>query len=726
MADQPRLLLDDAESVMRRETLSVVHAQAESVAMFGSHYFSGFDTFRGLTYSSSMPMVAALLAEHDFDDFECVFGHPGILPPEAEDILAFQAVVRDELEGRLFRRKGISDARRRRLYDCIEEGTVRFFVVKDAIAHAKIYLLSQTKADAGCAASSSVKRRVIAGSANLSERAFSGRQAETLIVFDDDEMAWKHYASQYEAVRDASTSRLPVTDGPPPVEKIRIERTPTLVEAEESPNGTTLYVPTVDAEEGGIPHPALVTRMEAIRPAIRRGMAGVSRPDRTGHLRLTPRIAKEIVQVVRSRQAEAAPTLYLSRSRDGFTLNGAPWRLTAEKAEVSGDVEGWLAFFTNYERGFVGDVERLQRDYFTFMCWFYFAPLMCDLRNAALRRNAFSFDQPMFAVLYGSSNCGKTSLIETLMASMFTHPRIVDTQDFTPGKLRGLQDAYKRFPVVFDDVTRDRFNRYADEIVKDESIAFAESPCFALSMNADARSFKAEIVKRCLMIYTRTSLPGDDTVARRRLQQSVAAIRDRISTALYRHYLTRILPRLDAEVASSSDDREGTDAFAAVVDHSMRDLRRACAGRYPSPRVVPSHDASGIPEACVRAPASRARQPPWKGTLQRGAPTAGTVLDGDGRPHHRRGFTYRVQPHAGRHPRLAPGRYGQCLGADRAEPEAHRGIPQSACAGAKAVGVVAFLAWLMPGVHPLGNLAWVRECRTLSSRATLADPWRWW
>ena len=561
MADQPRLLLDDAESVTRRETLSVVHAQAESVTMFGSNYFAGFDTFRGLTYSSSMPMVAALLAEHDFDDFECVFGHPGILPPEAEDILAFQAVVRDELEGRLFRRKDIGDARRKQLYDRIEEGTVRFFVVKDTIAHAKIYLLSDTKADAGCAANSSVKRRVIAGSANLSERAFSGRQAETLIVFDDDEMAWKHYASQYAAVRDASTSRLPVTDGPPPVEKVRIERTPTLVEAEESPNGTTLYVPTVDAEEDGIPHPALVTRMEAIRPAIRRGMAGVPKPDRTGHLRLTPRIVKEIVQVVRSRQAEAAPTLYLSRSRDGFTLNGAPWRLTAEKAEVRGDVEGWLAFFANYERGFVGDVQRLQRDYFTFMCWFYFAPLMCDLRNAALRRNAFSFDQPMFAVLYGSSNCGKTSLIETLMASMFTHPRIVDTQDFTPGKLRGLQGAYKRFPVVFDDVTRDRFNRSADEFVKDEAIAFAESPCFALSMNADARSFKAEIVKRCLMIYTRTSLPGDDTVARRRLQQSVAAIRDRISTALYRHYLAKILPRLDDKVAGSSDAGEGTDAL---------------------------------------------------------------------------------------------------------------------------------------------------------------------
>ena len=44
-------------------------------------------------------------------------------------------------------------------------------------------------------------RRVIVGSANLSETAFSGRQAETLIVFDNDDTAWSHYVAQYEAVR---------------------------------------------------------------------------------------------------------------------------------------------------------------------------------------------------------------------------------------------------------------------------------------------------------------------------------------------------------------------------------------------------------------------------------------------------------------------------------------------------------------------------------------------
>ena len=59
-------------------------------------------------------------------------------------------------------------------------------------------------------------------------------------------------------------------------------------------------------------------------------------------------------------------------------------------------------------------------------------------------------------------------------------------------------------------------------------------------MNAEVRNFPPEIVKRCLMIYTRTSLPGDDPAARRQLQRSVAAIRERLSTSLYREYLSRL------------------------------------------------------------------------------------------------------------------------------------------------------------------------------------------
>ena len=98
---------------------------------------------------------------------------------------------------------------------------MRFFVTKDTIAHAKIYLLETGKDDPA----GDVARREIVGSANLSERAFSEWQAETSVVFDDDEIAWPHYTRQYEAVRDASRSRVPVTDVLAATEKVRIERT---------------------------------------------------------------------------------------------------------------------------------------------------------------------------------------------------------------------------------------------------------------------------------------------------------------------------------------------------------------------------------------------------------------------------------------------------------------------------------------------------------------------
>ena len=109
---------------------------------------------------------------------------------------------------------------------------------------------------------------------------------------------------------------------------------------------------------------------------------------------------------------------------------------------------------------------------------------------------------------------------------------------------------------MFDDVTRDRFNRHAPEIIKDETVHDAEYPCFATSMNAEARNFPVEIIKRCLMIYTRTSLPGDDPSSRRKLQRSVSAVRDRLTTSLYREYLAQVLAELDTIKES---EQEGLD-----------------------------------------------------------------------------------------------------------------------------------------------------------------------
>ena len=521
--------------------------------------FGGFERMRALTYTPSIPMIMGLLRDYDYDDFECVFGHNGILPRAAADVLSFQTVMDEKLNKGFVGIKGISDERRKVIYERAVNGTARFYVVKDAIAHAKIYLLEGDNL-----------RRIIVGSANLSETAFSGRQAETLIAFDNDDVAWEHYSKQYQSVRDIASNSLPLREKPITAELIPIEETPVLKQAESSKDGVTIFVPPEEEDEAEYSVPRVLLNVERISATRRQALAGI-RPERNGAVRFVPKIVKEMTRVVTSRQDNEGPKTYLTYDGNRFELSGADMPLEADSSDVQGDVAAWLEFFGNYQNGFVGDVPRLQRDYYTFMCWFYFSPLMCDLRNAALREGVFSFDQPMFAVLYGQSNCGKSSLIETLMESMFSHPRIVEAQSFTRSNLRGLQELYKRFPVVFDDVTRDRFSRHAPEVIKDEQISFSEYPCFALSMNAEARNFPPEVVKRCLMIYTRTSLPGDDTLARRRLQRSVAGIRERMTTALYREYLRRMLEEIEAIPPSEYENQDVLELSSSVLCELFRD-----------------------------------------------------------------------------------------------------------------------------------------------------------
>lgn len=552
MVNQHGFQFDDPDSRTRSGVLNVVIAQASEVAPFDTSLFEGFSSMRALTYTSSIPMIMRLLTAYDFDDFECVFGHSGILSRDAAEILAFQQVVDEKLNKGFVAMKGMSPERREAIYDRAVSGSARFYVVKDAIAHAKIYLLESDQ-----------RKRVIIGSANLSETAFSGRQAETLVVFDEDKTAWRHYAAQYEAVRDVSSNHLPLRKQPISVGKVIVEETPALRDAKDDDNGITMYVPAEGADEAEFTVPTISAEVEYIKPVFKKALAD-QRPNKQGDFKITPKIVGQMVRIALSRQADDTPKTYLTREGDRFILSGNEMRVDVDTDEVKRDVANWLKFFGNYELGFTGDVPRLQKDYFTFMCWFYFAPLMCDIRNAAIRSNTFSFDQPMFAVLYGSSNCGKTSLVRTLMTSMFSRWHDIPTTEFTVSKLKALQASYKRFPVVFDDVARERFGRHADEIIKDETISYAEYPCFTLSMNAEARSFKPEIVKRCLMIYTRTSLPGNEIAARSKLQRSVSRIQEDLTTSLYREYLKRALTAMDAAI-QSEDDVDALELSSSIL-----------------------------------------------------------------------------------------------------------------------------------------------------------------
>ena len=160
----------------------------------------------------------------------------------------------------------------------------------------------------------------------------------------------------------------------------------------------------------------------------------------------------------------------------------------------------------------------------------YFSPFMCDVMSLALIRGRDVIRYPSFTIVSGKSNCGKTSLLDTLMTSMLGRAHNVEKANFIAARLRALQQGLKRHPVVFDDIGGRVFRTYGSDMIKDELLPpVAEYPGFVLTLNRQPKSFPDEIVKRSLMIYTTTALPQYDEELRQRMDDR---IKDRLNGLL--------------------------------------------------------------------------------------------------------------------------------------------------------------------------------------------------
>ena len=585
---QRSLLLDDPDSKTKSPVLSVLYARAEDIGLFDrDSLFGGFDTMRALTYSASIPMIMGLLRDYDYERFECIFGHGGILGREPRQIIHFQQQIDERLSRGFVAIAGISPERRENLHDRVADGRARFFVVKDAIAHAKIYLLERDGL-----------QRVVVGSANLSETAFSGRQAETLVVYDNDDRAWEHYCGQYEDVLATAVSGLVIRDKPLVAGVMPVDEAPIFREVENTGREVTMYVPPETEQEAEYGSANILVNVNNVPNVQRAAMPDLDR-GRSGspNVPVTPAVVRQVRRMPVARpeeedEAGALPSLSYNR-RGTFTLQGSELNLDVKAEDVRRDAQLLLEFFNNYRDDFVGDVERLQRDYFGFMSWLYFAPFMCDLRNANIRQG-LEFQQPMFAILYGRSDCGKSSLTNTLMISMFGYGKkgFVPNNIFTPSRVRGLRQEFRRHPVVFDDVSNNRFRQYADEVVKDGEISHGdEYPCVALLMNVDTRRFKPEIIKRSMMIYTQTSLPGNRPAARERLQASVSRIQDTLTTSFYREYLKDMSTILET---MPEDAYRSVDVLQMSSNLLCRLFERNLPDGVPSPPWLEPVTLSGV------------------------------------------------------------------------------------------------------------------------------------
>ena len=552
-ANQRAFALDDGAG------LRVVNARFVDEQKFDWALFSGFKECRVLTYSSSADAIIRMLDDYSFQKFECVFGYEGTLR-EFKNVLAFQKVVVGDMRAAIM---GLKDERHIRILEKVHAGLAHFRVLRKSIAHAKLYLLSNRDG----------QTRVIVGSANLSERAFSGTQPETLVVFNDDKAAWEHYNRMYDEVRNSASDEIQLPQERIIKAEIEVSDTPVLSDA-----SGTVVIETSPAAEARVSAPVQIERVEKVAAVLAPRMSGATPPVRRGRQTITPEIKREISRVRLVKSAEQADSRYLSidRTNRSAVLSGEPFPLEFEERAVRTDAEILSEYFRSYEGAFEGDVAGLQRDYFTLMSWLYFSPFLCDMRSLALLQDSDVIRYPSFAIVFGKSNCGKTSLVDTLMTSMFGRATTLDKRSFTTAQLRGLQHSYRRFPVIFDDVGRRAFNSHGREMIKDElQPEVAEYPGFVLSMNAEPQSFPDEVVKRSMMVYTTTALPAHDEGLRQKLQGRIQEMRRDLTGHLYRRYLVEIIDQLN-------EDRLPEDWLVLSSGTLSRLISESTNGRPPA------------------------------------------------------------------------------------------------------------------------------------------------
>jgi hypothetical protein len=501
------------------DALEVVHARFEtqSRANFQT-LITGYTHLRVLTYSNSLSILdyAATLLQ----DIELIFGRPDIIG-EVGRFAYFQEELLKNLKTFV--------AGKEYLAQRIREGHIRLLTVHQLISHEKLFLLEGPKG-----------KRVITGSANFSEQAFSGRQNESYICFDDDLAAWDYFNQKYQRIRDASSETVPKTLFLEPT--FDIDQIPVFA-PENIPNDVTGIL----IDDRPTPSDPIIFKVLTQKtPPQYAGLSQILTPDR-GLVRVTKHIRARVAQYVRSqvRTEKENPEEYFSLFLDTqkATLSGRPLSLEVNTADLRQDVALLLDYFKGFE-AFRGNHAKLARDYFTFMAWFYASPFICDFRNHALANETLDVrDYPIFGLLYGKSNCGKSQLISTLLLSMFGRMGFLPNDWFTSAQIRQLREQNKRYPMVFDDLNKERFDKYAVPLIKEDYPPLREYPAIVLSMNADKDRFESEVRKRALIIYTDASLP-DHTGDMRELGVKIRRLRSKLGTHLYRHYLSRAMADL--------------------------------------------------------------------------------------------------------------------------------------------------------------------------------------
>lgn len=537
-----------AKASISTQALSVVKAvYADTVETNWEELFDGFDRLYAITFSSGIEFVNKVI--NKFSYAEVVFGCEKII---ANDIAAIMSVQIDSVQ-RLAKSKSAGNLANR-----LDDGSLQLYVSRDTKSHEKIFILE----------SADHKRvRVITGSANMSASAFCGIQRENIVCFDD-EAAFSHYKVLFETFKETCSDNVSYkavvsTMNQEDYLKENIKEVPVFQSIEKQklifleqarPEDEVEYEIVADVKK----MQELVKPIMPKMPVQANRIVVAAEPMRVFGKRYTEvrRVAAETVKQL--------PKLHIDYDAGTMTFNDENIDLNPNLSEVAKNIKSIQKFFSGMDY-FYGDVEQAKKDYFKYMTWYLATPFMAYLRYFASRNNYDTKLFPMYGVIYGDSNGGKTTFIKFLVKLMCGETvKMNTTEDFTATRIDGLKRVCEGLPLNIDDLAKTQFQNHSERVIKNDEWGISDRlvnyPAVSITSNK-ITSLTKDLSKRAIICRIGAKIDNERGAKNsKRVNESMSEL----TTAFYGEYVRRMLVCIDEMTTEMRENANGKEYFPDI------------------------------------------------------------------------------------------------------------------------------------------------------------------
>ena len=557
-----------AKASISTQALSVVKAvYADTVETNWEELFDGFDRLYAITFSSGIEFVNKVI--NKFSYAEVVFGCEKII---ANDIAAIMSVQIDSVQ-RLAKSKSAGNLANR-----LDDGSLQLYVSRDTKSHEKIFILE----------SADHKRvRVITGSANMSASAFCGIQRENIVCFDD-EAAFSHYKVLFETFKETCSDNVSYkavvsTMNQEDYLKENIKEVPVFQSIEKQK--LVFLEQAQPEEEVEYEIVADVKKMqELVKPIMPKMPVQANRIVVAAE---SMRVFGKRYTEVRRVAAEAVkqlPKLHIDYDAGTMTFNDKDIDLNPNLSEVAKNIKSIQKFFSGMDY-FYGDVEQAKKDYFKYMTWYLATPFMAYLRYFASRNNYDTKLFPMYGVIYGDSNGGKTTFIKFLVKLMCGETvKMNTTEDFTATRIDGLKRVCEGLPLNIDDLAKTQFQNHSERVIKNDEWGISDRlvnyPAVSITSNK-ITSLTKDLSKRAIICRIGAKIDNERGAKNsKRVNESMSEL----TTAFYGEYVRRMLVCIDEMTTEMRENANGKEYFPDIFHASSSvtaDIFEACGVDLP-------------------------------------------------------------------------------------------------------------------------------------------------